>query len=129
MPSPSPPADRPTRRLAPAVARGFLGRCPACGQGRLLSGYLLQAHTCQSCGEDLSGYRTADLAPYLVTFAIGIVFTPLALVLSTATPAGAWLAPTLAFSALACAALLLPRVKGAAVGLLWALDVSADRAG
>jgi uncharacterized protein (DUF983 family) len=104
------------------VARGLRGRCPACGKGRLFSGYLAQALECGSCGEDLSSYRTADFAPYLVTFAIGLVFTPLALVLSASPYSSALLVPLLALLALACAAVLLPRAKGAALALLWALD-------
>ena len=107
----------------PAVARGFIGRCPSCGRGRLIAGYVRPVRRCGVCGEDLAAYQTADFAPYLVTFVVGLVFTPLVLALSAHAELGGWaLAATLG-AAVTSALLLLPRMKGAAVGLLWALDV------
>ena len=37
-----------------AITRGFFGRCPACGRGRLFRSYLKVVNTCKVCGEDLS---------------------------------------------------------------------------
>lgn len=113
----------PKRALWSAVARGFVGRCPRCGRGRLFRGYVRPAPTCTPCGEDLTPYQTADFAPYLVVFFIGLVFTPLVLAMSLNPNFGDWaLMPTLG-AALGVALVLLPRTKGAAIGLLWALDV------
>jgi uncharacterized protein (DUF983 family) len=78
---------------------------------------------CTTCGEDLTLFQTADFAPYLVVFFIGLVFTPLVLAMSLNASFGDWaLMPTLG-AALGVALVLLPRMKGAAIGLLWALDV------
>lgn len=113
----------PGRTLSSAVARGFVGRCPCCGRGRLFRGYIRPAPTCRACGEDLTRYQTADFAPYLVVFVVGLVFTPLVLAMSLNSSLDDWaLMPTLG-AALAVALVLLPRMKGAAIGLLWALDV------
>jgi uncharacterized protein (DUF983 family) len=109
--------------VARAVWRGFRGRCPACGKGRILRGYLSPEPACAHCGEDLTPYRTADFAPYLVTFAIGPIFIPLALLLALHPGASGWALWVLVPAALTLAAILLPRAKGAAIGLLWALDV------
>ncbi len=108
---------------ARAVARGLRGRCPACGRGALLKGYLSPVNVCDCCGEDLTPYGTADFAPYLVTFTIGLIFIPLALFLSLRSGFGGWVVWALMGATLAVAALILPRAKGAAIGILWALDV------
>ncbi len=113
------------RRLGSAILRGIRGRCPACGQGRLLQGYITPVDRCLACGEDLSPYRTADLAPYLVTFMVGIIFTPLALKLTASGIFGRGGLPLMLTGAVALAAIALPRAKGAAIALLWALNVRA----
>ena len=125
-PSDSEPPGVAPRRVRLAVVRGFRGVCPACGEGRLFSGYVAQVDACARCGESFTAYRTADFAPYLVTFAIGLVFVPLTLVLSMSAYATLWLVAALCVAALTCALVLLPRAKGAAVGLLWALDVTSE---
>ncbi len=35
-------------------------RCPQCGEGRLLSGFLEAAPRCESCGLDLSRFEAGD---------------------------------------------------------------------
>ena len=109
------------RRLGKALQRGVRGRCPACGQGRLFRNYLTPNAHCAACGEDLSRYQTADFAPYIVTFLVGLIFTPLALVL-TASGASDFTLPVLLLAAVVSAVLLLPPMKGAALGLLWAMN-------
>jgi len=115
------------RKLGTALLRGFRGRCPACGGGHVLKGYIFPRAQCESCRENLAPYQSADFAPYLVTFAIGLTFTPMILVSTMVWNVPAHLALTVGLSAaLACALILLPRMKGAAIGLLWALDVRAN---
>jgi uncharacterized protein (DUF983 family) len=79
--------------------------------------------TCTACTENLGRYQTADFAPYIVTFIVGLLFTPLAFVLSLDEALGDWALYATISAALLTAILLLPRTKGAAIGLLWALDV------
>jgi uncharacterized protein (DUF983 family) len=112
---------KPERRLGQALHRGLRGRCPACGKGRLLRNYLTPNPTCGACGEDLSRYQAADFAPYLVTFLVGLIFTPLTLVMS-GDRANDFTLPSLLLAAVACAVLLLPPIKGAALALLWAVN-------
>lgn len=117
---PTPPA-RPRRR---SLARGFLRRCPACGRAPLFAGYLRVRPACGGCGQALEPYR-ADDAPAYVTVAIighAAIFGVLLTEQSWAPPiwlqAAIWLPATL-IATLA----LLPRVKGALIGLQWALDL------
>jgi uncharacterized protein (DUF983 family) len=109
------------RRLGKALQRGVRGRFPACGKGRLLRNYLTPNTECGECGEDLSRYQGADFAPYLVTFLVGLIFTPLTLVL-TAHGASETTLPVLLLAAVVSAVLLLPPTKGAALALLWAVN-------
>ena len=118
-------AENQNRNLGLAVWRGVRGKCPACGKGAILHKYIRPIPECSACGAALAPYQTADFAPYLVTFAIGLIFTPLMLGLSLQPWFGAPAAALLLAAALACAFVLLPRAKGAAIGLLWALDVKA----
>ncbi|MEQ1812263.1 MAG: DUF983 domain-containing protein [Terricaulis sp.] len=104
----------PKRVLGRAIVRGFGGRCPACGRGAIIRGYISPVATCTACTENLGRYQTADFAPYIVT---------LAFVLSLDEALGDWALYATISAALLTAILLLPRTKGAAIGLLWALDV------
>jgi len=116
-------AERSVRR---AVARGFANRCPACGDGAVLIDYLTPVPRCTVCGERLGAYATADFAPYLVMVVVGVIFMPLVLLLA-ATPQGPeWIIYVIILAALSAAWLLLPHMKGAVVGLHWALDVSVN---
>ena len=48
--------------LASTLAAGITGRCPACGHGRMFSGYLTLAPRCKSCGLDY-GFADAGDGP------------------------------------------------------------------
>jgi uncharacterized protein (DUF983 family) len=112
--------------------RGFRCRCPNCGEGRLFRAYLKPVLACPHCGEDLSHQRADDAPPYFTMLIVGHVLVPIALAivlvteLSVMTHMLIWIPLT----GLACVALLQP-VKGAIIGLQWALymhgfDGSAD---
>lgn len=109
--------------MAQALWRGFCGRCPRCGQGRLLTGYIAPVAACGVCGEDMTPFRTADFAPYLVVFVIGLVFTPLTIAFSMREDGRGSVIFLLLAAAVTMALILLPRAKGAAIALLWALGV------
>jgi len=121
----SDPRER-KRDVVRALLRGLLGRCPQCGRGRLIIGYIAPVSTCSVCGEALAPYQTADFAPYLVVFVVGLIFTPLIVLLSLSST-GNGEAAVVAAAALASALILLPRAKGAAVALLWALDIRSNQ--
>lgn len=104
-----------------AVLRGFRGRCPRCGAGRLFARYLKPVARCARCGEELAQFRADDFAPYLTIFVMGLLIVPVTLFTQHLdVPADrevAVLAPT----ALLLTLLLLPRCKGAIIGWLWSL--------
>jgi uncharacterized protein (DUF983 family) len=113
---------RPARDVWRSLWRGFVGRCPNCGKGRLFRRYLKVSDACPVCGEDLHHQR-ADDAPAYFTIVIvghfvvgGVLWMERAYSPASWVQAAVWLPLTLG-----CTLWLLPRVKGALVGLQWAL--------
>jgi uncharacterized protein (DUF983 family) len=105
-----------------ALKRGLRGRCPRCGEGKLFRAFLKTADNCTACGQDFTAHRADDLPAYLVIVIVGHIVVPLVLYIETnyAPPVALQLSiylPLTLFSALA----LLQPVKGAVVGLQWAL--------
>src|SRR5215211_5305906 len=107
-----------------AATRGFLGRCPACGRGRLFGRFLKVADGCTVCGTEFHHHRADDFPPYIVMFIVGHVAVYGILQSETrfAIPlfVSMTLWPTLA---VVLAVALLQPVKGAVVGLQYALGM------
>lgn len=105
-----------------AIKRGAMLHCPACGEGKLFRKYLKVADECPSCHEELHHHRADDFPAYLVIFIVGHIVVSLVLAVEVAyQPSylmhGLLWVPLTVSLALA----LLPPVKGAIVGLQWAL--------
>src|SRR5580700_6938991 len=66
-----------------AMKRGFRGRCPRCGEGRLFRAFLKTADSCSHCGQDFTPHRADDLPAYLVIVIVGHLVVPLALFIET----------------------------------------------
>ncbi len=109
------------RDVGLSMWRGLCLRCPHCGKGRLFRAYLKVADSCPTCAEDLSHQRADDAPPYFVMFIVGhlIVAAVLMVEIEYAPPlwlhASLWIPLTVILSLA-----LLPRVKGAVIGLQWA---------
>ena len=110
------------RSLPLSLKRGFGGHCPHCGKGKLFRAYLKVADDCGACGESFTAQRADDLPAYIVLFIVGHIVV--GLLMSTDMEGNwplwvhmvIWPALTL-FLSLA----MLQPVKGAVVGLQWAL--------
>jgi uncharacterized protein (DUF983 family) len=59
------------------VSAGFNCRCPRCGRGRLFSGYLKLADTCESCGLELGAMDSGDGPAVFVMFIVLVITVPL----------------------------------------------------
>jgi uncharacterized protein (DUF983 family) len=105
-----------------AMKRGFRGRCPRCGEGKLFRAFLKTADSCSHCGQDFTPHRAEDLPAYLVIVIVGHIVVPTALFIETnySPPVSLQLAVYLPVTFLASLALLQP-VKGTVVALQWAL--------
>ena len=103
------------------MLRGVQQRCPKCGVGKLYQSYLKQVSHCAHCGTSLGHIRADDFPPWMTIILVGHLLIPFVLVsqyldVSTTVQLAFWLPVTLAMTLL-----LLPRCKGAAIGLMWAL--------
>lgn len=110
--------DRPLGR---AMRRGFFGRCPACGRGRLIQGYLRVRDRCPECGEVFSHHRADDGPAYLTILIVGHLMAPLIMwAFVTYRPDPVTLATVFAIGCVTLSLALLPRLKGLIVGIQWA---------
>ncbi|MEZ5908134.1 MAG: DUF983 domain-containing protein [Hyphomicrobiaceae bacterium] len=116
------PLAAPERHTLSAMLRGFARRCPSCGEGHMFDGYLKVRDSCPSCGEELHHHRADDAPPYFTIFIVGHIAISLVLALETAFEPPMWLNLAVSMPAAILASLvLLPLIKGALVGLQWAL--------
>lgn len=112
-----PEEDRPLR---PALLRGWRRRCPNCGSGPLLRGYLTVRDSCPVCGEDLHHQRADDGPAYVTILVVGHVLgSALLWAFIRWRPDPLVLAAIFSVIAVAMSLWLLPRVKGAFVALQW----------
>ena len=115
-------ATQTPRALGQSLLRGLAGHCPHCGNGRIFGSYLKVLPECATCQEDLSPQRADDLPAYIVLFIVGhIVIGGMMTVETYWDWPVMWhvaLWPTLT---LILSLTLLPRIKGAVIGLQWAL--------
>jgi uncharacterized protein (DUF983 family) len=111
----------PLRETWPAMWKGWRGKCPNCGSGPLLSGYLTVRKSCPVCREELHHHRADDGPAYLTILFVGHLMAPLLLfVFEKWRPEPLILFTIFALGSVALSLYLLPRLKGAIVGLQWA---------
>jgi len=112
----------PVRSVTGSLKRGLAQRCPACGEGAVFYKYLKVNDRCPKCGEELFHHRADDAPPYFTIVVVGhVIIGGLLMIEETFSPPtwvqmAIWLPTTLVLSLW-----LLPRFKGALIGLQWAL--------
>jgi uncharacterized protein (DUF983 family) len=113
---------RPVRSAVQAMSRGFMCRCPHCGKGPLFKGFLTVVDRCRDCGEEFHHHRADDLPAYLVIVIVGHIVVGAFMGVEASSTLALWqhLAIWIPLTIVLSLALLRP-VKGAVVGLQWAL--------
>lgn len=112
------------RSLGLSLRRGFQGHCPQCDEGKIFGSYLKVLPECSQCHEDLSPQRADDLPAYIVLFIVGHI-----VIGSMMTVETYWEWPVIwhiilwPILTLILSLALLPRIKGAVIGLQWALKM------
>lgn len=100
---------------------GWRRTCPNCGTGPLFSSFLTVRDSCPVCRQDLFHQRADDGPAYLTILIVGHIIAPTFLFVFIK-----WrLEPLVLFTifsvlAVAMSLYLLPRLKGAIIGLQWA---------
>lgn len=106
-----------------AMGRGLRGRCPACGEGHILRGYLTVNETCPTCGEEFHHHRADDFPPYITIFVVGHILGALMFAVDDFWP-DLPIAVHYVTWPLLCVLLslwLLPVFKGGLIAYQWAL--------
>lgn len=106
------------------LLKGFMGRCPCCGKGRIFRAFLKVADRCDRCGEEFFHHRADDFPAYLVIVIVGHVVAAALLFVESARLLGYWaelgvFIPLALFLSIA----LLQPMKGAVVALQWHLGM------
>jgi uncharacterized protein (DUF983 family) len=109
------------RNLWQALRKGWRGRCPHCGTGRLFAAFLKPVDACERCGEAMHHQRADDLPPYLVVSAVGHIVVAGYMLAEPYLDWNSWqhLALWIPVTLVLALGLLQP-VKGAVIGLQWA---------
>ena len=109
------------RPLRPAMLRGWRRRCPNCGAGPMLKGYLSVRSHCPVCKQEFSHHRADDGPAYLTILIVGHLMAPLILWAYTAfRPEPLVLFSIFAVGCVALSLYLLPRLKGMMIAIQWA---------
>jgi uncharacterized protein (DUF983 family) len=107
-----------------SVWRGFKLACPNCGVGRIFWRYLKVNRRCAACGQDLDRYPSDDGPAYFTIVLVAqLVIAPLLLFSFVWKTPTAIIVPATLIPLLVLMLVLLPRIKGATIGLLYALDI------
>jgi uncharacterized protein (DUF983 family) len=108
-----------------SIKRGLFGKCPHCGEGHIFRAYLKVRDRCEVCGENLSHQRSDDAAPYMTIFVVGhIIVGAILFGEEHFDPVPMWFNITVwPFLTLILCLAILPMMKGALVGLQWAMKM------
>ncbi len=110
--------DRPMKQ---SLLRGWRRRCPNCGSGPMLRGYLQVRESCPVCSEALHHQRADDGPAYLTILIVGHLMAPSILwAFTTYRPDPLVLTAIFSVGTVALSLYLLPRMKGMMVALQWA---------
>ncbi len=109
------------RLIRPALWRGWRRRCPNCGSGPLLRGYLMVRDDCPICDEALHHHRADDGPAYLTILIVGHIMAPsIFWAFVKFRPDPMILATVFTIGCVALSLYLLPRLKGVIVAFQWA---------
>lgn len=109
------------RDLKSALRAGWRRRCPNCGSGPMMRGFLTVRDRCAVCGEALHHHRADDGPAWATILLTGHLMAPLMLAVYGALRPEPWIMAVGFSTGFTLLALyLLPRIKGMFVGFQWA---------
>src|SRR3569833_1378487 len=107
--------------LSRSLFRVGAGRCPSCGKGKRFWKYLKVIGRCEACDTDLARYPADDGPAYLTILLVGhLVVAPMLFFPIVWRSDPAYALPIILIPLAVLTLILLPRVKGGWVGLMYA---------
>jgi len=107
-----------------SIGRGIGHHCPNCGKGGLFYRYLKVEPHCRSCGHELDLYPADDGPAYLTILLVGhLIVAPLLFFPIVWRSPPMYSLPIILIPLAVLTLLILPRVKGGWIGMMYALGV------
>lgn len=112
---------RPRRRWR-ALSNGFLGRCPRCRDAPIFAGYLRTRKQCNACALAIHHHRADDAPAYFTIMIVGHFVVAGMVALEVNLHPAVWIHMALWLPLTVIMTLILLRpIKGALIGIQWAL--------
>lgn len=106
-----------------AIMRGLINRCPNCGKGKILRGYLGVIPECETCGVEFKRYPAADgPAFFTMTIMLLLLIPLLGYTWVVFRPSPLMLLVIVGVITAMLTMILLRFVKSAFIAYLWALN-------
>ena len=102
--------------------KGFIRRCPKCGNGHIFDGYISLREECPECHESFRNIRTDDAAPWATVLFVGHFAGWLIAGLVNSDFTSNQLTLIAVAFVIAGSALTLPVMKGIFVNLSWRME-------
>lgn len=119
---PDEPREKPRRPVMAAVLRGARNRCMNCGKGKIFDAFLKVRYACEECGEEFHHHRADDAPPYFTITIVGHIVVPALLAVEVLWRPALWIHMSIwPLLTVVLALALMQPVKGALIGLQWAL--------
>jgi len=107
-----------------AFSRGLRGECPHCGEGRIFWKYLKVSPNCEACGHNLAQYPADDGPAYFTILIVGhLLVAPLLFFPIIWQAPAMYIVPSTLIPLAVATLVLLPRVKGAFIGVMHQVGV------
>lgn len=113
--------EREERSEKAAVIRAVFNRCPNCGEGKILRGYLAVIPECETCGVEFRRFPAADGPAFFTSTIMLLLLIPLlGFIWVTFRPTPVMLLAIVGGIMAIITMILLRVVKSAFIGYLWA---------
>jgi uncharacterized protein (DUF983 family) len=110
------------KKYKQVITRGILGKCPNCNEGKLFSKYLKQVNYCAKCNENYIDIKADDGPAWLTILIVAHLLVPLTIGFAFETNLPDWLSiPIWSLLAILLVLIILPRVKGMFIAIIWKL--------
>ncbi|MEZ5936746.1 MAG: DUF983 domain-containing protein [Hyphomonadaceae bacterium] len=103
-----------------AARRGLALKCPSCGKGRILAGYLKPQKRCPNCSADFSTISADDGPAWATILLVGHIASPMFLLFASAKVQSVFMLGLILSVFVGLTLAILPRMKGLFIALIWA---------